>query len=47
MHGKGAPEISAWMKTGELCFKLSVNGLVLVRVDAQIRELDFKISEKG
>jgi hypothetical protein len=31
MRGKRAPEISACVKTGQLGFKLSVNGLALVR----------------
>ncbi len=47
MHGKRALEISACVKTSELGFKLSVNGPVLVRGSTQIRQLDFKISEKG
>ena len=47
MHGKRALEISAFVKTSELGFKVSVNGPVLVRGSTQIRQLDFKISEKG
>ncbi len=47
MHGKRALEISACVKTSELGFKVSVNGPVLVRGSTQIRQLDFKISEKG
>ncbi len=47
MHGKRAPEISVYVKTSKLGFKLSVNGSVLVRGGPQIRQLDFKISEKG
>jgi hypothetical protein len=46
MHGKRAPEISVCVKTSKVGFKLSVNGPVLVRIGTQIRELDFKISEK-
>jgi hypothetical protein len=47
MHGKRALEISACVKTREWGFKLSVNGPVLVMGSTQIRQFDFKISEKG
>jgi hypothetical protein len=47
MRAKRAPEISACVKKSQLGYKLSVNGPVLVRVGTQIRQLDFKICEKG